>query len=48
MITTKWNNGTMFEELDDSMIRSQQTERLNEELKIIFLKETNINSGFEN
>lgn len=38
----------MFEELDDSMIRSQQTERLNEELKIIFLKETNINSGFEN
>jgi len=28
----------MFEELDDSMIRSQQTERLNEELKIIFFK----------
>ena len=28
----------MFEELDDSMIRSQQTERLNEELQIIFLK----------
>jgi hypothetical protein len=28
----------MFEELDDSMIRSQQTERLNEELQINFLK----------
>ena len=28
----------MFEELDDSMIRNQQTERLNEELQIIFLK----------
>ena len=38
----------MFEELDDSMILSQQTERPNEELQIIFLKETNINSGFEN
>jgi len=32
----------MFEELDDSMIRSQQTERRNEELQIIFFfKETN-------
>ena len=38
----------MFEELDDSMIRSQQKERCNEELQIFFLKETNINSGFEN
>ena len=28
----------MFEELDDSMILSQQTERLNEELQIIFFK----------
>jgi len=28
----------MFEELDESMILSQQTERLNEELQIIFLK----------
>jgi len=28
----------MFEELDDSMIWSQQTERLNEELQINFLK----------
>ena len=28
----------MFEELDDSMIRSQQTERLNEELQINFLQ----------
>jgi hypothetical protein len=28
----------MFEELDDSMIRSQQTERRNEELQIIFFK----------
>lgn len=28
----------MFEELDDSMIRSQQTERRNEELQINFLK----------
>lgn len=32
----------MFEELDDSMIRNQQTERRNEELQIIFFfKETN-------
>ena len=38
MITTKWNNETMFEELDESMILSQQTEKLNEELQIIFLK----------
>ena len=28
----------MFEELDDSMIRSQQTKRRNEELQIIFFK----------
>ena len=28
----------MFEELDDSMILSQQTERPNEELQIIFFK----------
>ena len=28
----------MFEELDESMILSQQTEKLNEELQIIFLK----------
>ena len=39
----------MFEQLDESMILSQQTEKLNEELQIIFFfKETNINSGFEN
>ena len=38
----------MFEELDESMILSQQTEKLNEELQIIFFKETTINSGFEN
>lgn len=37
----------MFEELDDSMIRSQQTERRNEELQIIFLRKLT-NSGFEN
>ena len=28
----------MFEELDESMILSQQTEKLNEELQIIFLR----------
>lgn len=28
----------MFEELDDSMIRSQQKERRNEELQIFFFK----------
>ena len=28
----------MFEELDDSIILSQQTERPNEELQIIFFK----------
>ena len=36
MITTKWNNRTMFEELDESMILSQQTEKLNEELQKLF------------
>jgi hypothetical protein len=38
----------MFEELDDSMIRSQQTERRNEELQIIFFLRKLTNSGFEN
>ena len=38
MITPKWNNGTMFEELDESMILIQQTEKLNEELQIYFFK----------
>ena len=46
MITTKWNDRTMFEELDESMILSQQ--RTQWRATHYFFKETNINSGFEN
>ena len=38
MITTKWNNGTMFEELDESMILNQQTETQWRATNYFFLK----------
>lgn len=38
----------MFEELDDSMILSQQRDSMKSYKLLFFLKKTNINSGFEN